>query len=268
VATKQKPIVSDWVICNLAVIPLYAKPMTRAMLVSQLLFGETATVVARKSKQWIKIRTQYDQVEAWVDARQLHYITEQSFHKHNNNFSCALEICLVLINNDLNFPIVLGSSLPMFDGMSFKLDNATYVYNGQAADFFNSNLKSEMLAKVAKRFVNAPLMEGGRSVFGLDKSSLVQLVLKCAGKSMPRYLAEMYAKEGEVIHFVEQAVAGDVAYFVDKNGDVNHVGIITGPNEILHLIDKVRVDSLDHEGIYQKGIRKYSHKLGIIRRYQ
>ncbi len=266
-ALKKKSLPTDWLICNLSIVPLYSRASETSVIVSQLLFGEMAHIIQKKNKQWAKIQSSFDDVEAWVDLRQLEYISHDQHVKFNNNYAVGLEVCQVLINNDLTYPVMIGSSLPMYDGMIFKTHDSKYVYNGQAAIFNEVVFTSEMLEKIARRFINAPFLQGGRSIFGLDNAALVQLIMKCAGKALPRSIFEMFNTIHETVDFIELAQAGDVAFFVGKNEEINHIGILLSKDEILHVNEKARVDKIDHEGIYNLISKKYTHKLKVIARF-
>lgn len=252
--------------CDLSMVGLHAKPTEGSPIISQLLFGETATILQKKNKIWAKVLTTFDNVEAWVDLRQMSPLTEDQFKKYSTRFSVALEVCQVLMNNDVSFPVLIASSLPEYDGMVFKSASGKYVYNGQAAEFSDVHFSAEIMEKLARRFINAPYVAGGRSVFGLDKVGLVQLVYKCAGYKLPRFLHELVAYPFEIIHFVETAQAGDIAFFINKNDEIDHIGIVLSDGRVLHVVEKARIDKLDHEGIFHKESKKYSHKLRYIGR--
>jgi hypothetical protein len=49
----------------LSVVPLRAENRHQSEQVSQLLFGETATLIS-KSKEWIKIKCDIDNYEGWL----------------------------------------------------------------------------------------------------------------------------------------------------------------------------------------------------------
>ena len=59
---------------------------------------------------------------------------------------------------------------------------------------------------------------------------------------------------------------GDLAFFQNKNGLINHVGIVLKNNKIIHASGYVRIDNLDDNGIYKKSFSNYSHKLSLIKR--
>ena len=252
--------------CDLSLVGLYAKPAEGAPILSQMLFGETAVIQSRKNKQWAKVITSFDQVEAWVDLRQMSPVSPEQFQRFTDKYSVALEVCQVLMNNDVSFPVLIASSLPEYDGMVFKTTSGKYVYNGQAAEFNDVHFSPEIMEKLARRFINAPYVAGGRSVFGLDKEALIQLIYKCAGYNLPRFMQDIVAFPLEIIHFVDLAQAGDIAFFVNKNDEIDHLGIVLSEGLVLHVEEKARIDKLDHEGVFNRETRKYSHKLRYIGR--
>ena len=83
---------------------------------------------------------------------------------------------------------------------------------------------------VAEEFAGTPYLWGGRSSLGLDCSALVQLAAQAGGHDLPRDSDMQEAEAGEAIPHDDPAAL--------KRGDLlfwkGHVGIITGPNRLLH----------------------------------
>jgi cell wall-associated NlpC family hydrolase len=69
---------------------------------------------------------------------------------------------------------------------------------------------------------------------------------------------------------VEESQTGDLAFFDNNEGRIIHVGIVLRSSseqvEIIHASGKVRIDALDHQGIFNRENSAYSHKLRIIKR--
>ena len=114
-------------------------------------------------------------------------------------------------------------------------------------------------------YLDAPYLWGGRSPFGIDCSGLVQMTYKLSGIKLPRDAGQQ-ASCGTTINLLSEAQAGDLAFFDNEEGIITHVGIILPNNQIIHASGRVRVDSLDHEGIYNVKKKQYSHKLRLIKR--
>ena len=147
--------------------------------------------------------------------------------------------------------------------MNFKIAKEKFIYNGQA---IQSEAKSSvLLERVAMRYLNAPYLWGGRSPFGIDCSGFTQMVFKFTGIKLLRD-AYLQAEQGTVINFIEESQPGDLAFFTNEEGRITHVGIILKDQQIIHASGKVRIDKIDHFGIYSATQKKYSHQLKIIKR--
>ena len=53
---------------------------------------------------------------------------------------------------------------------------------------------------------------------------------------------------------------------IRDRGKVVHTGIIMPEGQIIHASGQVRIDKLDHFGIFNVDQNKYSHKLRVIKR--
>ena len=135
----------------------------------------------------------------------------------------------------------------------------------------NSDHQKRTITESAMLFHHCPYLWGGRTAFGIDCSGLTQLSARLAGISISRD-ASQQVEHGEAITFVGEAANGDLAFFDNAEGRIIHVGIILRdvkkPDdlEIIHASGKVRIDRLDHQGIFNKEIGKYTHNLRMIRR--
>ena len=114
-------------------------------------------------------------------------------------------------------------------------------------------------------FLNAPYLWGGRSPFGIDCSGFTQIIYKSIGFKLPRD-AYQQATIGQTLSFIEESESGDLAFFDNEEGKIIHVGIMLSDNKIIHASGKVRIDSIDHQGIFNAETNRYSHKLRIIKR--
>ena len=106
---------------------------------------------------------------------------------------------------------------------------------------------------------------------GMDCSGFTQLVMRLNGVSLPRD-AHQQAEHGETVSFLEETTTGDLAFFDNADGRIIHVGIVlkdeNGRSNIIHASGKVRIDPIDHQGIYNRDTGSYSHQLRIVKRLQ
>lgn len=248
-------------ICNLAIIPLRNEPNDRSEQVSQVLFGEHFQILEQQ-KQWFKIRLNFDQYEGWIDSKQCQVISENDNQELTSNVQILNNDLVEYISNDSNLliPIPLGASLSFLE-----LDNINrFNYQFEGLKVTGVKPKEELL-KTAFMYLNAPYLWGGKTPFGIDCSGFTQMVYKLNGYSILRD-ASQQAMQGEALSFIEESEPGDLAFFDNEEGKIIHVGIIMNDNYIIHASGKVRIDRLDHLGIYNSEINRHTHKLRVIKK--
>ncbi len=252
-------------ICPLSVVPVRTSASDSSEMASQLLFGELVEMLETKGRQWVKVRCQWDNLVGWVAATQLRPVTPGEFATYNEHFAYNLELMQGIMSNDFFMPITLGAQLPNFDGIRFELEGLSYTFSGQAVFPGDIGPSAEFILKIARRYLHAPFLAGGRSPFGIDDSGLVQMLFKFIGHKLPRSAAQQVFL-GNAIDFIEEAQPGDLAFFEDRKGNINHVGLIAPNLQVLHAFGKVRIDTIDHFGIYNQEESRYTHKLRVVKR--
>ncbi|MDR0438345.1 MAG: C40 family peptidase [Bacteroidales bacterium] len=252
-------------ICLLSVVPVRETISHRSEMVTQLLFGELC-LIDDQYQDWYKIRVQFDNYEGWVEKKQLHLIDEKTYNKTlNQSVKTYINAPVAFVRSkNGEIPVLLGSSLPLFDAGKFKIGNEIWTFEG-GEDYQCSKQTPERLSFWALKYVKSPYLWGGRSPFGIDCSGLVQNVFRMCGYSLPRDAAQQ-AELGQVINFVEEAKPGDLLFFDNSEGKITHVGIFVGNNQIIHASGEVRIDKIDHQGIFNETTGTYSHQLRLIKR--
>lgn len=252
-------------ICHLSIVPVRAEPSDKSEQVTQLLFGEHFEILEH-SEKWVRLRISYDQYEGWIDRKQFKAISEQEFERlRNTDYWLSLDVVNPAEkSNKENINLVIGSTLPFFDGLHFKLGEEQYTYFGKSARV-QTKILPERLEEIAFSFLNAPYLWGGRSPFGIDCSGFTQVVFKMMGVALKRD-AWQQAEQGSLVNFFEETILGDLAFFDNEEGRITHVGLVLPGGRIIHASGRVRVDVFDHQGIFNTEAKKYSHKLRIIRR--
>lgn len=235
-------------------------------MTTQLLFGDVYEVVETLPK-WLKIKTFYDDYFCWIDKKQHQSIAESEYKQLANkkHFAVAADVASVIEVNHQLQTILLGSSLPyQSPNAEFKINNNLYRFDGPYFAFDSLPNKSK-LTENALLLLNTPYLWGGRTPFGIDCSGLTQLVYKLNGIVLPRD-AYQQAEKGITLSFVEEAEPGDLAFFDNDEGHIVHVGIMLENNKIIHASGKVRIDNIDHHGIYNSETKTYTHQLRLIKK--
>ena len=248
-------------VCNLSIIPLRIEPSDRSEIVSQVLFGEHFEIL-EQNKQWVKIKLKFDNYEGWVDAKQFQNITKIQFENLSEEpivLNSDLIEYIITPNNSL-MPIPLGSSLSFLNHKDINVDN--FDFEGTK---INGVKPKSNLINTSFMYLNAPYLWGGKTPFGIDCSGFTQMVYKLNGYHLLRD-ASQQSVQGEALSFIEESEPGDLAFFDNEEGKIIHVGIIMDDNYIIHASGKVRIDRLDHLGIYNADVNRHTHKLRVIKK--
>ena len=252
-------------VCCLSVIPVRAEGSDKSEMVSQLLFGETFSILSF-SKGWAKIVIDHDNYEGWIDEKQFISLSSDEYAQILSYPKCYSTELVHILNQKNAQPITIlpGSILYADSKSDFKLGDTTFSFTGKS---IKTDIKPtiESMIMNALPFLNSPYLWGGRTPFGIDCSGFVQLVARLTGISFPRDTRQQ-TEEGELINLISEARPGDLAFFDNTEGRIIHVGILLDNAKIIHASGKVRIDTIDHQGIFKEETRKYSHQLRVIKR--
>ena len=248
-------------ISKLSIIPGRAEPSDKAENITQILFGEHFEILEEQEK-WKKIRMPDDNYVCWICYKQYEEISKEAFDFLCDNFwPRTLDLLGIVKDLDTqdyhNLP--LGSQIPFFDDGNFHINEASFIFKGTLAAASTKNI-----IPYAYLYLNAPYLWGGRTPFGIDCSGFSQMVYKLIGIKIPRDAYQQEEIGTEVS--LENAKEGDLAFFVNAKGRVNHVGIMMKDKQVIHASGRVRIDKIDKRGIYNTDIVGYSHNLKNIKR--
>ena len=230
-------------ICNISVATLRAEPAHQSEMVSQILFGESVDFLETNGS-FSKIRMHFDQYEGWVDTKQISEIPEADLENRKTK----------IITEPFRFYDSVEGKILLSAGSEIPFEHKIEVVSATR----------EGIAETVKMFLNVPYLWSGRSFFGIDCSGLTQLVYKINGLSLPRE-AHQQAEKGRVLDFIEETLPGDLAFFENDEGRISHVGMMLDDQKIIHAFGKVRIDTLDSSGIFNKELNRHTHKLRFVK---
>ena len=244
------------VICIVPVAPIRAEGSHRAEMVSQILLGETATVL-NETKDFFQVQMHQDGYEGWCQKLQLQILPEGATIV-TKGYTSNWVSSAVLNGQPIQLP--LGTPIVSSAQANFEISYADAVL-----DPINNTFNPAALEIVAKQFLGTAYLWGGRTVFGIDCSGFVQMVFKLFNYKLLRD-AYQQAEMGEAIGFLAEAKPGDLAFFDNEQGKITHVGILLSPHQIIHASAVVRIDPIDQAGIVSSSTGLRTHQLRTIRR--
>jgi gamma-D-glutamyl-L-lysine dipeptidyl-peptidase len=254
-------------ICPLSQVAVRSEPSDKTEMVTQILFGETFSVLEERGN-WLLVRLHLDNYEGWIDRKQSMHVSDKFIEKTNNSSNHFISDKAAMCYSKIDSTYLLlgkGCQLPLSSGSTFHLGHKTYTTISKSKSIPKKFTVSRVAA-TAMDYLNTPYLWGGRSIMGVDCSGLVQIVYHVCGLDLPRDAAQQ-ALKGKTIDFVDEALPGDLAFFDNPSGEIVHVGIITGSGKILHASGRVKIDKIDHNGIFNNELGAYSHSLRIIKRF-
>ncbi len=250
-------------ICKLTAVPVRASGSSIAEQTNQLLLGDRYKVLSSNG-DWIFIETLSDMYTGWIN------ILQHSTINNNDTLNKTPYVFthfpfLIAINTSLNQNQIIPFGASLYD-IKLTANNTTFSIDDE---FFLLNQiienKDIDLIELAKLFLNTPYLWGGRTAIGIDCSGYTQLLFKGIGIAIKRD-AWQQAQQGNVVDFISETQAGDLAFFDNNEGRITHVGILLNNAQIIHASGKVKIENIDNYGILSNENKNYSHKLRLIKR--
>ena len=233
-------------------------------MTSQLLFGEPVRIL-EAVERYSRVAVEEDGTEGFVLTDQLAPAEPAAYRRQTEEAAFALELFCPVFSNDYGMPVTFGARLPDYDGIQLLHDGQRLRYSGQALLGPRKAPEPELMIRLARKWLYVPELPGGRTPTGVGGPELIQLLARLAGVRLPRD-ANAMSRQGRGVDFVEQCQEADLAFFDDDRGRLRHVGILLPDSQILHVSGRVRIDRLDHFGIFDLERRRYTHRLRVVRR--
>lgn len=257
---------SRFAVGRLAVVPVRRFADMVSEMTSQVRFGEIVEVLEENRGLW-RVRLDYDGYEGWVDSRQ--FTAPQAASPPTATVLTAdLAGWAESLTGDPDRRerrlLPLGSPLPAYAGGRFLIGQETWQWTG-AVHSIPAKPHWERLLEAARPLQHAPYVWGGRTLWGIDCSGLVQGLLAHQGIRISRDCITQ-VEEGEAVPGLGAARPGDLAFFDGTRDGGRHVGLVLEDGRVLHASGFVRTDRLTDRGIVTGETGHLSHHLRSLRR--
>ena len=240
---------------HLSIVPVRIDPSDTSEMVTQGLYGDTIKVLEAR-KKWSRIRFDFDKYEGWIDNKQYLEVLEEHYKTLSNELQLATDLIDFVSTKDQQLiSLVKGSNIGAAPFLNHQFEGVST----------QGKKPKSNLIETALFYLNTPYLWGGKTPFGIDCSGFTQMVYKLNGYSLLRD-ASQQATQGEALSFIEESEPGDLAFFDNAEGAIIHVGIIMEDHYIIHAHGQVRIDRLDHTGIFNVAKNEHTHKLRVIKK--
>ena len=253
-------------IVNLPLVPLRESDSERSEMTSQLLFGEVVEILETRER-WLLLRNLSDNYVGWADRKMIRILKKQDEQQLSILESPRVSYPLIEgKNRNTGEKLMLpgGSILVNLNGIELKIGDKTFLIDPDLLTYTNK-LSGDRLIQLAKQYLNAPYLWGGKTIMGIDCSGLVQVVFSMCGMQLPRD-ASQQVELGKVIDFLHEAMTGDLVFFENAVGNITHVGILLNSHQIIHASGWVKIETIDSQGIISSQTGEYTHNLRVVKR--
>ncbi len=223
------------VICRAPVAPIHAEDSLRSEQVTQLVLGETATVLERRA-EWLRVRGDIDGYEGWVHEGYVIATARaqaQRWREAATGWSdgARVEVDGARARLPLRARVVLADGRVRLPG-----DQVGTVIDGSVREAAAVRRGAEAVSPDAwawAEFGGAPYQWGGVTPLGVDCSGLVQTTFAARGVNLPRDAWQQAAVGSPVAR--DALVPGDLCFFRGEATErITHVAIYAGDDTLVH----------------------------------
>ena len=243
-------------IVMIAVAPMRAGPDQRSEQVSQARLGEIVEFIEEEDG-WLKVKLETDGHVGYISPGMVVGFEREDIEKwHSSEKFIFGELYAEILDASYKSAnrirtAYMGVKLPLISRkgswIELKLpDNITGWTHGRQFQMQHTGSR-EGIVETAHLFLGVPYLWGGRSTAGFDCSGFVQTVFELNGVALPRETVQQINLGKEMGKDYSKARNGDLLFFNNTEGRVNHIGIYLGEGRFIHSSGMVKVNGLNSD---------------------
>ena len=217
-----------------ALAPMHREPDVRSEQVSQMIMGETATVLERQG-DWFHLRRDEDDYPGFTHSGYLSPPDASRAAAWRLRATCRGDQAVVR-NGSHPMALPLMARVAARDGRWDLPDGREVTLLSGAILPFPEILTAAQRVPVVQwaisQFRGTPYQWGGVTSWGVDCSGLVQTCFAARGVRLPRD-ASQQAEKGTAVH-LDDVRSGDLMFFREREDRVTHVAFADGRDTLAH----------------------------------
>lgn len=257
-------------IVMIAIAPLRAEPDQRSEQVTQARLGEIVEFIEEK-EGWFKVRLEADGYIGYISPGMVVGFEKEDIEnwRSSEKFIFGDRSAEILDapykSADLIRTAHMGVRLPLISRkgswVELKLPDSKSGWTHSRQFQMQEAGSRAGIVETAQLFLGAPYLWGGRSTAGFDCSGFIQTVFELNGIDLPRDTGQQIGVGKEIGKDYAKAQEGDLVFFSNSEGRVNHVGIYLGEGRFIHSSGIVRVNGLNSDDPLHKEsyLERYMH---------
>lgn len=223
------------VIVTSALAPQMKEPSPRAELVSQMVSGETGTVMEDRGA-WLNVKRGFDGYDGWVNRGYLKLVaaSESAAWRARSGFLAEGAELENLEGRRIQLPL-LARLTPSRDEweLSSGLRGRLVAGSVHPAEALARSARAGRTVEWAgARFSGAAYLWGGITPWGVDCSGLIQTTFAARGYAIPR---DSHDQASHGIPIANEAVEpGDLLFFSESGSRITHVAFAGDDDTLVH----------------------------------
>lgn len=244
---------ADWALPHISVANVRTEPRHGAEMSTQALMGTPLKIVDSLDGGWFKV-VMPDGYEGYIKDNSLTLLNDDDMrhwrHAERVMVTSPVEVKMYAdkLRNEVVTDLVTGDILEVIDDGRLRLpDGRTGYIDGDVTslDSLQSDDTPAAVVKVALAQMGTPYLWGGLSNKGMDCSGLVKLAYYSIGVITLRD-ASQQATTGIVPD--GKLSAGDLIFYGNKLGRINHVAIYEGNDSVIESAGRVMRTHINDAG--------------------